>query len=160
MSKNEGNPANPVATRKLPDDFKPMMQSTLRLQVPEKDGFHRHWFRGTSERLGRAQQAYYTFVDADEVDVNNFDIGGDSLKSGSTDLGSRVSISGGGDGARMYLMECPLEFYEESQRILGERNESVAASLRGGKVGIDEKSMAYSKEKAPTLFTPNKPRRP
>ena len=42
MSKNNNNPANSIAETTLPKDFKPMTQGTLRLEVPKKDGFHRH----------------------------------------------------------------------------------------------------------------------
>jgi hypothetical protein len=166
MSKNNNNPANSISETTLPKDFKPMTQGTLRLEVPKKDGFHRHWFRGDPGRIARALKAYYKFVDPDEVDINNFDMAGDSTVSGNTDLGTRVSVVSGddiqhsGQPSRLYLMECPEELYEESQRILAERNEDVAAALRGGKMGVDEADKAYNKEAPPNLFTPNKQRRP
>ena len=165
MSKNLVNPANTVTEKAIPKDFKPMTQGTLRLEVPEKDGYHRYWFRGDPGRLARAQKAYYRFVDPDEVDINNFDFAGDVKSTGNTDLGTRVSvvtgddITHGGQPNRLYLMECPIELYEESQRILSERNEEVAAALRGGKMGVDEADKAYNKEAPPNLFTPNKQRR-
>lgn len=170
MAKNN-NPAN--AVEGLPKDFKPMTSAVLRLHVPSRDGYHRHWFRGTPERLARAQQAYYRFVDADEIEdfVTNTDLAGDSTAAGSTDLGTRVSVVSGddvdssGQPGRLYLMECPMEYYEASKRILEERNESVADALRSGLVGAghggetqsDQKNR-YLKSKVPDLFNPNKRR--
>ncbi len=165
MSKNSVNPANGTTIKEIPKDFKPMTTGTLRLEVPQRDGYHRYWFRGDPGRLARARKAYYTFVDPDDVDINNFDLAGDITGTGNTDLGTRVSvvtgddITHGGQPNRLYLMECPIELYEESQRILAERNEDVASALRGGKMGVDELDKAYNKEAPPNLFTPNKQRR-
>jgi len=163
----QSNPANGVD---LPDGFRPMTSATLRLEVPKKDGWHRHWFRGNPERIARAQQAGYRFVDSDDVSVNNFDLAGDAKQSGNSDMGSRVSvISGddidqGGQPGRLYLMECRQEHYEVGQKILAARNEDVAAAIRGGYLGSEQESGSdqkarYTKGKIPDLFNPNKPRR-
>lgn len=167
------NPANKV--QGLPKGFRPMTSATLRLEVPQKDGFHRHWFRGTPERIARAQQAGYRFVEKEDLGedaVNSFDLAGDSDKGGSTDLGSRVSVISGDDiGAngqpgRLYLMECPLEYYEAAQSVLADRNDSVAEALRGGKIGAGQAGETsqdvknrYMKEKAPDFLTPKTRRR-
>tara|TARA_R110000868_G_scaffold198249_1_gene444567 strand:+ start:1291 stop:1800 length:510 start_codon:yes stop_codon:yes gene_type:complete len=169
MSNDTKNPAN---VPELPKGYRPMTSATMRLEVPERDGYHRHWFRGTGERLARAQQAGYTFVNPADTQVNNFDLGGDSNDSGNTDLGSRVSIVSGdeldnsGQPGRMYLMECPEHLYDYSQKILEERNESVAEALRGGKLGTGydgetgtDSQNRYVKGKSPDLFTPRKNRR-
>lgn len=136
-----------VATGKveLPKDFRPMNSAALRLEVPEREGYHRHWFRGNAERIGRAQQAGYKFVDPDDVgdSIYNSDIAGDINAGGSTDLGSRVSVISGddvdrnGQPGRLYLMEVPDELYEISKKYLDDRNESVAEALRGGMVGSE-----------------------
>jgi hypothetical protein len=169
MSEAKNNPAN---IPELPAGYKPMTSSTLRLEVPEKKGYHRHWFRGTPERLTRAQQAGYEFVRPEEVQVNNMDLGGDSTASGNTDLGTRVSVISGesndatGQPGRMYLMEVRDELFEYSQRLLADRNESVAEALRGGKIGAGEAGAnarddanRYIKGPTPDLFNPNKTRR-
>lgn len=141
IQNNEKTKANPANTPlELPKGYKPMSSAVLRLEVPHKDGWHRHWFRGTPGRIARAQQAGYTFVDPSEVDTNNFDVAGDSKESGSTDLGSRVSIAAGdyaenGQASRMYLMECPQQLYEYAQGLLEKQIDAVAESLRGGTVG-------------------------
>lgn len=143
MREGKNNPAGKV---EFPKGYRPMTSATLRLQVPEKDGWHRHWFRGTPERLARAQQAGYRYVEPDQLEeegqtVNNFDLGGDSDASGNTDLGTRVSIiSGddldrGGQPGRMYLMECPLEYFDHAQSIVNATTDDVATALRGGTIG-------------------------
>ena len=166
---SEKNPAN---VPELPKGYRPMTSSELRLEVPEKEGYHRHWFRGTPERLARAQQAGYRFVDPEDVTahVNNFDIAGDATASGSTDMGSRVSVISGGadredDGqpGRMYLMEVENELYEYSQSLLSDTLDGVAEALRGGTIGRGETGetatdMAnrYTKGKPSDLFTPKR----
>ncbi len=104
------NPANETKVSAIPENYVPMSAPIQRLQVPEKPGFVRYWFRGDPARLQRAQQAGYRFVNPADVKVNNFDVGGDSKESGSTDLGTRVSVVTGdeqgfdGQPNRLYLM--------------------------------------------------------
>lgn len=173
MSDNKPNPANAAesAAGDLPKGYKPFSEGSLKLEVPERPGYHRHWFRGAAGRIARAQQAGYTFVDKGQVAVSNFDLGGDSTKDGNGDLGTRVSIVSGesedasGQPERLYLMECPMHLYEYSQKILADRNESVAEALRGGKIGVGENGESredsntrYVKGAVPDLFNPNKRR--
>lgn len=167
MNDKTNNPANPVGG--LPKGFKPMSSAVLRLEVPEREGYHRHWFRGTPERLARAHQAGYRFVDpADEtVAVHNFDPAGDSDESKGTDLGSRISVISGddvdssGQPGRLYLMECPMEYYEVAQQLLADRNESIAEAIRGGKTGAGQGgesgvdiSKRYTRDLSVNLFNP------
>lgn len=168
------NPSNVKDKSALPAGYQPMSVGIQTLAVPEKDGYHRRWFRGEPGRLMRAQRAGYTFVDSSEVEIYNTDLGGDASTSGSTDLGTRVSVISGdgadssGQASRMYLMECPLELYEYSRGLLEERNDGVAEALRGGKLGAggsedesakDVSSRYRMKGDIPDLFNPNKTRR-
>lgn len=166
------NPANEKPKSNIPSGFQPMSAGVKKLEAPEKEGFHRRWFRGEPGRIVRAQRAGYKFVNPEEVDLNNFDLGGDASNSGSTDLGTRVSVIAGddldigGQPGRMYLMECPNELYEHSRSIIDDRNEGVAEALRGGKIGEGEagetrqdSANRYVKGKVPDLFNPNKSRR-
>lgn len=167
---SEVNPANETQVSEVPSNYIPMSAPIQRLQVPEKPGFVRYWFRGDPNRLQRAMQAGYRFVNPTDVKINNFDVGGDSNTSGNTDLGTRVSIitgdESGPDGQpnRLYLMEIPKELYERGQKFLEERNESIAEELRSGLIGADsdaprDKATRYSKTGVPDLFNPHKPRR-
>lgn len=157
------NPANEKPKNAIPAGFRPMSSGVKRLEVPVKEGYHRRWFRGDQGRIQRALMAGYTFVDPNEVAVNNFDLGGDAKDSGNTDMGSsRVSVVSGdgtdhtGQAERMYLMEVPNHLYEISKAAVEARNDSVAAALRGGFAPGDESGEGgkerYLKGKAPELF--------
>lgn len=166
------NPANLKEKYNLPKNFQPMSAGIPKLSVPEIDGYQLRWFRSDPGRIFRAQQAGYTFVNDDEVELNNFDLGGDAKNSGNTDMGTRVSVISGdeadstGQPTRLYLMKCPNEVYEYSRKVLGDRNESIAEALRGGKIGAghdgetrEDQGHRYVKGKVPDLFNPNKTRR-
>lgn len=157
------NPAN--APLELPKGYRPMSVGVRRLEVPDKLGWHRHWFRGTPSNIARAKQAGYTFVDPLDVDLNNFDLAGEDAPGGSTDLGTRVSVISGddvgndGQPGRLYLMECPEELYKYAQELLGKQVDRTAEALRGGRVGVGndgetrvDSANRYIKEmKAPLL---------
>ena len=159
------NPSNKKEKGALPKGYIPMSSGSQKLIVPEREGYHRRWFRSDPGRLARAQQAGYVFVCRDDVTLNNFDLGGDASASGNTDMGSNVSVISGdeadstGQPARLYLMECPEELYEYSRQLLADRNEGVAEALRGGKIGSDrearrDKDARYMKGQCPDLFNP------
>ena len=167
---DQTNPSNENPVAEVPHDYIPMSVPTLRLQVPAKPGFFRYWFRGDAARIQRAMQAGYKFVDQSEVNVNNFDLGGNASNSGSTDMGSRVSVTSGdetdsnGNPNRLYLMEIPNHLYEKGQEYLTHRNDEVAKALRSGLLGADgedttDKKARYSKSGVPDLFNPVKTRR-
>ena len=159
------NPSNKKEKRGLPKGYQPMGAS-LRLEVPEREGYHRRWFRGDGGRIARAQKAGYVFVHPQDVDLNNFDLGGDANQSGNTDLGTRVSIISGdevgadGQYGRMYLMECPMDIYEYSRGLHQDRVDDIADAIRGGVLGRGDdetdvdSSNRYLKGKVPDLFIP------
>jgi hypothetical protein len=166
------NPANQKEKLVIPEGYQPMGLGTKRLDVPQKDGFNRRWFRGDPTRISRAMQAGYRFVDSKEVILNNFDLGGDAKTDGNSDMGSRVSVIAGddigpdGQAGRLYLMEIPNELYEYGRKFTDEVNDSVAEALRGGKVGAGQNdetrvdsATRYRKGQMPDLFTPIKDRR-
>lgn len=128
----------------------PMTLPTQRLAVPEIPGYHTHWMLSNPDRIQQALNAGYEFVEQAEVagKLSVRLIGGKAEDSTSSDMGSRVSTlanpTGGGDldggqPARLILMKQKLEWYEEDQRLLQARNDSVVdaltASFRGGVVG-------------------------
>jgi hypothetical protein len=135
LAKN--NPSNVAEKKNSNKNRIPMSVPQQKLVAPEIPGYHCHWMLGTASRLAQARKAGYTFVEDDETDVNNFDLGGNPEDSGNTDMGSRVSIVAGGDtspdgdAVRLYLMKLPQELWEADQAALGDLNEEKAASLRG-----------------------------
>jgi len=137
-SKSVGDKATPKD--KIAEQRKrtPMSLPTQRLEVPEIPGYHLHWMNGSKQRIAQALQAGYQFVNIDEVDASHASLGSAIGSIGSTDLGSRVSVSAGsgvdpdGSEVRLYLMKIQEEFWNDDQKKLEERNEQIAAALRGG----------------------------
>jgi len=148
----------------------PMSVPVQRLEAPDMPGYHLHWFVGTPERLQRAQDGGYEFVDERELKLNSVSLGGDSIQSGNTDMGSRVSVVSGqeigrdGQPMRLVLMKIKQEWWEEDQQLVEDRNEKVAAALRGGLLGaskdapgdINFRYIDKARTKIPDLFNPEK----
>lgn len=130
------NPANASQKRVSEADRIPMSVPQLKLAVPDKPGWHRHWF--VAKNVARALKGGYTFVESEDVEVNNPDVAGAINSSGSTDMGSRVSMLAGGfmegttEADRLYLMEIPQEWRDKDMSKLEQVNENIAAALRGG----------------------------
>jgi len=121
----------------------PMSVPNPKLAVPDVPGYHLHWMLGTPSRIAQAMKAGYEFVDPDEVDVVNTGLADDASSSGNTDLGTRVSVVAGsgtdsnGQEERLYLMKIPQEWWETDQKQLEDKNEGIAAAIRGGTAGRD-----------------------
>lgn len=135
--KDKLNPANEVDLKLAGKDRIPMSIPIRHLEVGDIPGYHQHWF--VTSRVSRALRAGYTFVtEEDGVDINNFDLAGDATANGSTDMGTRFSVPaavGGDSEERLYLMKLPEELWLHDQGLLEERNERIAASIRGEKAG-------------------------
>lgn len=97
----------------------------LKLAVPERAGYHRHWFIDKPGRLAEAQELAYTFVEDS------------SLKSDGAES-SRVRRLSGTDrqGAPQYsyLMETPLDEYQAG---IEDKEEAHAAFEEAIKRGQD-----------------------
>lgn len=130
----------------------PMTLPQTRLSAPEIPGYHTHWMFGSADRIAQAEAAGYEFVLPAEVrgKLSARITGVGSPADGdSSDLGDRVTtlanphgggeVDGTGQPARLVLMKQKLEWYEEDQRLLQARNDSVVdaltASFRSGTVG-------------------------
>ncbi len=138
MSQTPVNPANVPQKAKVERDRIPMSLPQQKLAVPEIPGYHSHWMRGTPSRIGQALRAGYEFVEEGEVEVIGHGVA--DIKSGNTDMGTRISVSAGqtlgadGQEERLYLMKIKKEWWEADQKALEDRNEQIAATLRGGQV--------------------------
>ena len=138
MSQTPVNPANAPVKAKVERDRIPMSLPQLKLAVPEIPGYHLHWMRGTPSRISQALRAGYEFVNDGEVEVLGHNVAG--IQSGNTDMGTRVSVLAGqgvgedGREERLYLMKIKQEWWEADQKALEDRNEQVAAALRGGQM--------------------------
>lgn len=143
MALKELNPASRSAVTAAERKRIPMSVPVQRLEVPELPGYHLHWFLSTSERLQRAIDGGYEYVNEGELQINNVSLGGDSAVSGSTDMGSRVSIVSGqevgkdGQPTRLILMKIRQEWWDEDQQLIEARNTKVRDSLLGGMIGAE-----------------------
>ena len=160
------NPSNPAPRRVTEATRIPMSVPTLRLQVPDIPGWHLHWM--LDRNVSRALKAGYVFVSDGEVDVNNLNIADDPSTSGSTDLGSRISVAAAREPddltkqtQRLYLMKLPQEWWDQDQAKRDEVNEGIARTMRAGMAGAEgdpEKAMRYLKE-GQDMFVPRRARR-
>lgn len=137
------NPAE--GNLELPKGYRPLSSKALSLEVPEIPGYTLHWFSSRDpRRIPDAQRAGWEFINEDDgIDTNSFDLAGDDKAGGSTDMGSRVSIGGGGYGqgnrvGRLYLMKCKNELVALDARFRAEEAERVAEALKGGQIGANE----------------------
>lgn len=102
-----------------------MSTPTRRLEVQDIPGYRLYWFREAN--APRAVQAAYEFVNDREARLFNLSIGDNpGGLSGNTDLGSRVSIVAGtsehGQPERLILMKIKLEFFQDDQKAIAEKN--------------------------------------
>lgn len=153
------NPANPPAKsvgRRIS-----MALPTLKLAVPELQGYVLYWFRGTGQRLQQAMSAGYTFVERDELVLNGHGLATSYDIDGNSDLGTRVSVSAGGEDSpsqsgRLYLMKLKKELWLEDESLVEERHEQIAGQLRGDKgfteAGMDT-SQRYTRGENRNMFT-------
>ena len=164
------NPANADGQGAMERKRIPMNVPMQRLEVPEIPGYRMYWFRSEPGRLARAEQAGYEYVGRGEIELNSVGLA-DSAADGNTDMGSMVSVAAGDmvgedkQPLRLILMKIREEWAQENDRILEDRNDAVAAALRGGQFG-SEKDVTQSdrdaryvgnQSKIPDLFR-RKPR--
>ena len=173
MTIEKVSPATPAAAPAAERKRIPMSVPVQKLEAPDIPGYHLHWFNGTPDRIQRALDGGYEFVDEKEVKPKTVSLGSNSTASGNTDMGSRVSVVSGteigrdGQPLRLILMKIRQEWYEEDQKLVIAKNEQVAASLRGGLVGSEQdyagdtplRYVDKNRTKIPDMFNPNKRRK-
>lgn len=147
MAKNTSseNPAEQVGTSVTEKTRVPMTAPQRKLELPEIPGYRIYWFRGEPGRIQRALRAGYEFIKPEEVDVNNFDLGGDASLSGQGDLGDKVSVAaqdGVGDNGqflRLYAMKIKIEYYNADQeKYEKDRIDPFVNALVGGRVSTGD----------------------
>lgn len=126
-------PTNAAARKRIP-----MSIPQRKLEVPEIEGYHLHWFLGTN--IARAQQGGYEFVEEKDVSINNRSVATDATLSGNADLGSRVSVISGaganGQPESLYLMKIKEEWWREDQQVLEARNQQIMDAIYRSKEGL------------------------
>lgn len=113
----------------------------LKLQTAQRPGYVRRWFNDTEDRVQRALDGGWQFVEKGEVTV-----GEGALHEESTDLNNYVSkiVSKGKTASiRAYLMEIPQEYYDEDQALKEQVNKRVDEAILAGTPGGATVENAY-----------------
>lgn len=103
-------------------------------------GYHLHVFTDTANRIKEALDNGYEFVSPDEI-------GGvsENVVSRNGDLGDRVRylVNPRATGSEQYgyLMKQRLDWYEEDQAALQQKNNQIDAAIRKGKITGDNSAM-------------------
>jgi hypothetical protein len=131
----------------------PMSVPVQKLESADIPGYHLHWFLNTPDRLQRAIDGGYEFVEEKETKVNAVSLGGTSTLSGNTDMGSRVSVVSGqelgkdGQPTRLVLMKIKQEWWDEDQKLVEDRNTQVRDTLLGGMIGAEKDAAGDSRHR-------------
>lgn len=92
-----------------------------RFFAPTIPGYWVTWINDLQGRLQQALECGYEFVRAEEFKMENFNVSAQVTVSGSSDMGERISIQAGLDGAgqpyRSYMMKLPMEYHLEDVRL-------------------------------------------
>lgn len=150
------NPASAPSRAPVQRKRIPMSLPHPKLAVPEMEGFYLYWFLGEA-RCRQALQAGYSFVEQDEVDLATTGLANSEGEQGSTDLGSRISVSGGSDGNRHYLMKLPSHLRAEDEGEYARNQERIAAGIRGDRGFIapgQDQSNRYGGDSNRNIFLP------
>ena len=102
------------------------------------EGYHLHWMNDEKNRIETALDNGYEFVSPEEVGGMRYD----NVTNRNTELSDnrvRLLVGTTQDGPLFaYLMKIPLDWYEEDQQHLQERNDMVDDAIRGGRsAGVD-----------------------
>ena len=130
----------------------PMSAPQAKLATPSIPGFHLHWLNDVPGRINQAIAGGYEFVAPEETFVNDRNPGSPSVVSGSSDLGSRVSVVVGSDDKgneiRAYLMKIRNEWYEQDQQASQGRVDQIDNAMRQSKRNTYDKpdeNLRYTK---------------
>lgn len=108
-------------------------------------GYHLHVITDTGARIQEAQDNGYEFVTPDEI-------GGvsENVVSRNGDLGDRVRflVNPRANGSEQYgyLMKQKLEWYEEDQKALQDKNNLIDAAIKRGAITGDTSNMYVPKD--------------
>jgi hypothetical protein len=120
---------------------KPFGSMSLKLDYPQREGFHRHWFNDIPGRVARAQEAGYEHVK------------GNDQKNVSRIVGSAE----GGGALTAFLMEIPEEWYQQdmaSEQVVIDEKE---AAIRQGTLDKAEGDNRYVPSQGISIKSGSKP---
>lgn len=96
----------------------PFGEVTQKLAFPARPGYRNHWFNDEPGRIERAQRGGYDHVTGTD----------------GKPISRVVGTARGGGSLIAYLMEIPIEFYNEDMELAAEERERTMASIRRGAV--------------------------
>jgi hypothetical protein len=105
----------------------------LKLQLPPRPGFHRHWFNDKPGRIERAELAGYTQV----------------RDASGKPISRPVGVRDGGGALHAYVMEIPQELYDEDFLRAQARVDEIDASIKQGKLATKEGDSRYVPSNSP-----------
>ena len=125
-----GRPPKPEIQAETPrrnPNRKPFGAMEQKLAYPEREGFHRHWFNDTPGRIQRAQEAGYNHVqDSDGKNVQR-----------------NVGVAEGGGALVAFLMEIPLEWYQEDMKLQQDQRDETENAIKRGQFESKEGDGRY-----------------
>jgi hypothetical protein len=102
---------------------KPFGSMSFKLDYPQREGFHRHWFNDVPGRVSRALEAGYEHVKG----------------SDSKNVSRNVGVAEGGGALTAFLMEIPEEWYHEDmaqeQQIINDKEAAMKRGVSDGHEG-------------------------
>jgi hypothetical protein len=105
----------------------------LKLDLPPRPGFHRHWFNDKPGRIERAELAGYTHV----------------CDASGKPISRPVGVRDGGGALHAFVMEIPQELYDEDFLRAQARVNDIDASIRQGKLATTEGDSRYVPKATP-----------
>lgn len=120
---SQAAPAAPATDLPQRPARKPFGSMSLKLDYPQREGFHRHWFNDIPGRVGRALEAGYEHVkDRDGNPVKRV-----------------VGVAEGGGAQTAFLMEIPEEWYKQDmaieQQVIADKEAAMKRGVADGKEG-------------------------
>lgn len=130
LAPRRGRPTNAeIAAREAQNEAprresrRPFSSVELKLAYGDREGYHRHWFNDTNNRINRAIEAGYNHVTG---------------KDGKN-VSRIVGVAEGGGPLHAFLMEIPEDWYKEDmareQKLIDEKEAAIKhGSPKGGEV--------------------------
>lgn len=105
---------------------KPFAERQMRLHAPSRPGFHRHFINDIPGRVAHMQERGYKIVTE----------GGKPIKK-------VVSVAANGTGLDGFLMEIPVQWFEEDQRASQKATDEIEATIRRGEMAVGDGRNRY-----------------
>jgi len=106
---------------------KPFGSMSLKLDYPQREGFHRHWFNDIPGRVERAKEAGYEHVKGND----------------SKNVSRIVGTAEGGGALTAFLMEIPEEWYKQDMALEQKVIDEKEAAIRQGTLDKAEGDNRY-----------------